>query len=30
MVACKVECEIAFAVKSANEFVLLTGDTPSA
>lgn len=30
MVACKVECEIAFAVKSASEFVLLTGDTPSA
>lgn len=30
MVACKVECEIAFAVKSTSEFVLLTGDTPSA
>ena len=30
MVACKVEATLAFAVKSAAEFVLLTGDTPSA
>jgi hypothetical protein len=30
MFAVRVEIEIAFAVKNINEFVLLTGDTPSA
>ena len=30
MVACKVEATLAFAVKSTSEFVLLTGDVPSA
>ena len=30
MLAVKVECTLAFAVKSTAEFVLLTGDTPSA
>lgn len=30
MVAVKAEVEVAFAVKSASEFVLFTGDTPSA
>lgn len=30
MVAVRVECEVAFAVKSVSEFNLLTGDTPSA
>jgi hypothetical protein len=30
MLAVKCECTLAFAVKSAAEFVLLTGDTPSA
>ena len=30
MLAVKAECTLAFAVKSASEFVLFTGDTPSA
>lgn len=30
MVAVRVECEVAFGVKSASEFNLLTGDVPSA
>lgn len=30
MFAVRVECEIAFAVKDANEFILLTGAVPSA
>ena len=29
MVAVKAECELSFAVKSVDEFVLLTGDTPA-
>lgn len=30
MLAVRFEIEVAFAVKNAAEFVLLTGDTPSA
>lgn len=30
MVAVRIECEVTFGVKSASEFNLLTGDTPSA